>query len=266
MPYFIASVIVNFVIMGLAIAFVVHPPEWVKNHPLLGKEVTFLRVIAISALVGIPGAVLIRNRRRALVAGNSVRLSNTQFPEIYAILEDHCRRLGMSRIPELYITVGTIKPFSEAFSAWRKDYIVLHQIALDIDYRKSLDIVGFAIAYELGAIRLKHTAWWNDMLLTYISATKWLINPLHRARTYSRDRYGAYLAPTGFRGLLIYAVGRRLMTSVNIEDYLDQATQYKGLWAEYTMLTERRPPVLQRLVELRRAGFSLELPHPTSTD
>ncbi len=255
---YIGSIIINFVLMGLAIAFVVHPPGWIKEFPFIGKEVTLLRALAISALIGIPGAVLIRNRRRALVAGNSVLLSPTQFPEVYAILEAHCKRLGMTKIPELYLTVGTIRPFSEAFSAWHRDFIVLHQIALDPDYRKSLDILSFAIAYELGAIRLNHTAWWNDMLLTYISALKWPINPLKRVRVYSRDRYGAYLAPAGFRGLLIYAVGRRLMNSVNVEDYLDQATRYRGLWADITMLTEPRPPVLERLRELQRAGFTLE--------
>jgi hypothetical protein len=257
-PLYIGSVILNFVLMGLAIAFVIHPPGWIKEFPFIGKEVTLLRALAISALIGIPGAVLIRNRRRALVAGNSVLLSPTQFPEIHAILEAHCKRLGMTKIPELYLTVGTIRPFSEAFSAWHKDFIVLHQIALDPDYRKSLDILGFAIAYELGAIRLNHTAWWNDMLLTYISALKWPINPLKRVRVYSCDRYGAFLAPGGFRGLLIYAVGRRLMNSVNVDDYLDQATRYRGLWADITMLTEPRPPVLQRLRELQRAGFELE--------
>jgi hypothetical protein len=256
-PLFIGSVVVNFVLMGLAIAFVIHPPGWIKEFPFIGKEITLLRALAISALIGIPGAVLIRNRRRALVAGNSVLLSATQFPEIHAILEAHCKRLGVTKIPELYLTVGTIRPFSEAFSAWHRDFIVLHQIALDPDYRKSLDILSYAIAYELGAIRLNHTAWWNDILLTYISALKWPINPLKRVRVYSRDRYGAYLAPAGFRGLLIYAVGRRLMNSVNVEDYLHQAGRWRGLWADITMLTEPRPPVLQRLRELQRAGFAL---------
>ncbi len=82
---FIGSIIVNFVLMGLAIAFVVHPPGWIKEFPFIGKEITLLRALAISALIGIPGAVLIRNRRRALVAGNSVMLSRTQFPEIRTI-------------------------------------------------------------------------------------------------------------------------------------------------------------------------------------
>jgi uncharacterized membrane protein YoaK (UPF0700 family) len=265
-PYFIASVILNFLLMGLAIVFVVHTPAWVKEHAFIAKEVMLLRVLAISALVAIPGAVLIRNRRRALVAGDSVRLSPGQFPEIYAILTEQCRQLGISDVPEIYLTVGTIRPFSEAFSSWHENFIVLHQIILDIDYRKSLDIVAFAIGHELGAIRLNHTAWWNDMLLTYVSTIKWLINPLKRARVYSRDRYGAYLAPTGFRGLLIYAVGRRLMNDMNIKDYLNQANQYGGFWAELTILTQRKPSVLHRLRELQSAGFDLELPPAIKTE
>lgn len=259
-PYFIGAVLSNFLLMGLAIALIVHPPAWDRTHPLIGKEVTLLRVLAVAALIGIPGAVLVRNRRRALVIGNSVCLSNTQFPEIYALLMDQCRRVGMNEVPELYLSGGTIQTFSAAFSSWHKDYIVLHQGILDVDYRKSLDVAGFAIGQQVGAIRLGHTAWWNDMLLTYASALKWLVYPLERVRVYSRDRYGAYLAPKGFRGLMIYATGRRLMDSVNIEDYLRQADQYKGTWPKIALLTQRTPPVFLRLRELQLAGFNLQLP------
>ena len=133
--------------------------------------------------------MLLRNRRRAFIRGNSVRLSRTQFPEVYAILESHCKQLGMTRLPELYISDDTIPQYSEAYSSWRDDYIVLHQILFDIDYTKTLDIVGFTIGHELGAIRLGQTAWWSDMLLTYVHAIKGLATPLRVVRVYSRDRY-----------------------------------------------------------------------------
>jgi hypothetical protein len=67
-----------------------------------------------------------------------------------------------------------------------------------------LDVISFVSAHELGAIRLNQTAVRNEMLLTYISAIKLLRNPLERVRTYSRDRYGAALSPTG-SGELPYA-------------------------------------------------------------
>lgn len=244
--------------MAAAIALVVHEPAWVKTHPFLNKEVTLIRFLAITALIGIPLLVLRRNRRESYVRGNSVRLSRTQFPEVYAILEDHCRRLGMTEIPELFLTASTIQPFSQTYSSWRENYIILHQIIFDTDYQKTLDVVAFTLGHELAAVRLGHTAAWNEMLLTYISAIKWLKNPLNRIRIFSRDRYGARLAPTGFRGLLIYAAGRRMMNYVNIEDYLEQSRHYGGVWSVLNTFAEPVPQVLIRIQQLRAAGFKYQ--------
>ncbi|MFY9739718.1 MAG: hypothetical protein WAK11_11790 [Candidatus Cybelea sp.] len=255
---FIGLVVLNFLLMGVAIALVVHDPGWLKAYPFLEKEVNILRFLSITALIGIPLLVLRRNRREASVRGNSVRLSAEQFPEIYAILQEHCRRLGMAEVPELFLSGSSIAPFSKTYSSWRENYIVLHQIILDIDVRKTADVVAFILGHELGAIRLNQTAWWNEMLLTYVSAIKWLRNPLERVRMYSRDRYGATLSPTGFRGLLINAIGRRLMDQVNIEEYLSQARRYGGLWATLDVFFEAKPQVLSRLQQLRAAGFKYE--------
>lgn len=255
-PIFIASVVLNFVLMGLAIALLVYEPPWIKSHPILGKEITFLRALAITALVGVPLLVLNRNRREASVRGNSVRLSERQFPEVYAVFVEHCRRLGIKELPDLFLTGGSIAPFSQSFSSWRKKYIVVHQAVFEIEDSKSIDVLSFLLAHELGALQLNHTAVWNEMLLTYISALKLFRNPLERVRTYSRDRYGAELAPTGFRGLLINATGRRLMDRVNIEDYFTQSRAYGNFWSALETFFEPRPQVLTRLHQLRRAGYS----------
>jgi hypothetical protein len=255
-PIFIASVIFNFVLMGLAISLIFHEPAWIKSHPLLDKQLTLFRALAITALIGIPLLVLNRNRREASIRGNSVRLSNEQFPEVYAILQSHCQRLGLTEVPELFLTGASIQPFSQTFSSWHERYIVLHQVVFDIDDRKTMDVTSFLLGHELGAIRLNHTAVWNEMLLTYISALKLFRNPLERVRTYSRDRYGAALTPTGFRGLLINATGRRLMDRVNVEEYFRQARRYGGLWANVNVFFEPKPQVLMRLKQLRAAGYT----------
>ncbi|MGA8533459.1 MAG: M48 family metallopeptidase [Candidatus Tumulicola sp.] len=254
-PIFIASVVVNFLLMALAIALVFYEPPWIKSHLLLSKDVGFLRILALTALFGIPLLVLNRNRREASIRGNSVRLSERQFPEVYAVFTDHCRRLGMTEVPELFLTGSTIQPYSNSFSSWREKYIVLHQSIFDVDERKTMDVISFVLAHELGAIRLNQTAVWNEMLLTYVSAIKWLRNPLERARTYSRDRYGAALSPTGFRGLLIDAIGRRLMDRVNVDDYLAQQRRYGGFWSGINIFFEARPQVFTRLRRLHDAGY-----------
>jgi hypothetical protein len=254
-PLFIVSVILNFTLMAAAIVIVVHEPAWIKSNPFLHKEVGVFRFLAITALVGIPLLFLRRNQREAYVRGNSVRLSETQFPEVYAILADHCRRLGMAQIPELFITSSAIQPFSQAYSSWRENYIILHQIIFDTDYKKTLDVVAFTLGHELGAIRLGHTAVWNEMLLTYISSLKWLRNPLNRIRVLSRDRYGARLTPTGLRGLLIFAAGRRMMNYINIQEYLEQSRHYGSIWSILNIFAEGVPQVFVRVQQLRAAGF-----------
>jgi len=255
-PIFIASVIVNFALMGIAITLIFHEPGWFKSYPVLDKEISLIRALAITGLVGIPLLVLNRNRREASIRGNSVRLSKEQFPEIYAVLQNHCRRLGLTDVPKLFLTGSSIDPFSNTFSSWGEKYIVIHQIVFDIDDAKTMVVISFLLAHELGAVRLNHTAVWNEMLLTYISALKWLRNPLERVRTYSRDRYGAALTPTGFRGLLVSATGRRLMNQVNIEDYLLQSRRYGGLWSNINVFFEPKPQVLVRINQLRAAGYT----------
>jgi hypothetical protein len=253
---FILSVVLNFTLMAAAIAVIIFNPPWLKHHPLINKEVSIARFLAITALIGIPLLTVNRNRREAYIRGNSVRLSRTQFPEIYAILEAHCSRLGMTPVPELFLTADTIKPYSETYSAWHEDYIILHQNLFGSDYRQTLDVVAFTLGHELGALRLHHTALWNDMLLTYVHAIKFLRNPLNRIRILSRDRYGAFLAPTGFRGLLIYAAGRRMMDYVDLPDFLDQMRSYGGFWSFFNIFFAERPQVLLRVKELRDAGFT----------
>jgi hypothetical protein len=257
-PIFFATVAANFLLMALAIGLIFYEPAWVKQHVLLDKYIGILRVLAITALIGIPLLVLNRNRRESVIRGNSVRLSEEQFPQIYAILQQYCRQLGMTETPELFLTAGGIAPFSVTYSSWRENYIVLHQVLFDIVEEKSIDVVYFILAHELGAIRLRQTAVWNEMLLTYVSAIRWLRNPLERVRTYSRDRYGAALSPTGFRGLLINAVGRRLMDHVNIEDYIQQALRYGGFWPSLNAFFEPKPQVFSRILQLRAAGYKYE--------
>ena len=261
-PVFIASVIANFALMIVAIVLIFYQPSWTRTHPVLGKEIAFLRVLAITALVGIPLVVLNRNRRESSVRGDSVRVSEQQFPEVYAVLRSHCQRLGMTKLPELFITGSSITPFSKTFSSWRENYIVLHQVVFDINDEKTMDVVSFIIGHELGAIRLNQTAVWNEMLLTYLSSIKWLRNPLERVRMFSRDRYGATLTPTGFRGLLINAIGRRLMDRVDIAAYIEEMRSYGGFWSGVNIFFEARPQVLVRMRRLRKAGYHYQPPQP----
>jgi hypothetical protein len=258
--YFVVAIVLNFVIVAGAIILVAVAPDWLKAYPVLRKQVEVLSGLAIAAVLGVPLLALQRRVRVAEMRGRSVRLSTTQFGGVHEILEAQCRMLGIAVPPELFITDKAIAQYSWAYSAGGIDYIVLHQNIVDPDFEKLRDVIAFAIGSELGRIRLGHTGAWQEMLVTYVVAIPLIGNPLRQVRTFSRDRYAATLAPDGFRGLMLSAIGRRLLDGVNVAEFLAQARDYEGRWVSATRFDDRTPPVLRRIQELERTGFASFLP------
>ena len=250
-----ASVALNLALIAAAVFIAARGDEWLRSHHVMAKYSHQIRAGAIAAILTVPSLGLVRNNRLLFIRGNSIRLSKDQFGPVYEILEGHCRRLGMAGPPELYLTDQAISRPAQAFSAWRKDYIVLRTDFLETPIENVRDVLAFTLGSELGRLRLGHASWWNDVLLTFISKIPVIRAPLSRVATYSRDRYGAFLAPDGIRGLLVLASGRRVLTSVNIDDYLTQVSEYGGFWARLAGAVRTAPPVSYRIQMLWAAGL-----------
>jgi hypothetical protein len=252
---FIASVVLNFALMATAVYVVANSPDWVKSHPVLGKQVEHIRTLALLAIFALPLATVVRNERRVVIRGNSIRLSSDQFGDVYGLLESHCKKLAMASVPELYLTNSAISEPAMAFSSYRRDYIVLSQSIVESNLETSGDAIAFILGRELGRIRLGYTRLWTEMLLSYVLRIPYLNVPITRVRTYSCDRYGAFVAPNGVRGLIVAASGRRLLQNVNIEDYIKQAAGRDDLWSRLASNLTPKPPILYRLKALYDAGL-----------
>lgn len=252
---FIASVAFNFALMAAAVYVVANSPDWVKSHPVLGKQVEHIRTLALIAIFALPLATIVRNERRVVIRGNSIRLSSDQFGAVYGLLESHCKKLGMASIPEFYLTNSAIPGPAMAFSSYKRDYIVLSQSIVDGNLQSSSDVMAFILGRELGRIRLGYTRLWTEILLTYVLRIPYLNVPITKVRTYSCDRYGAFLAPNGVRGLIVAASGRRLLQNVNVEDYIKQAAARDDFWSRLASDLTPKPPILYRLRALYDASL-----------
>jgi len=269
MPYFVASVVVNFALLGGAIVLLYLQPDWLKSYPYIAKQLALVRDLTLAALVGLPAISFLRSARRARMVANAVLASDEQFKPLRAILEEQCRALGMAAVPELFITDRVTPPFSQAGSDWNHDYIVLGEAALETDLAQSHDIAEYFIGYELGRIRLGHTQLWNELLLKYIEVIPYLGNPLRHARTYSRDRYGAVLSGGRVNALLLYAANRRLLADLDADDYIRHALGVRGFWVTLAALQDSMPPLAFRLQELHKRSMTLQggiEPRPKETD
>jgi len=254
-PIFILSVLLNLAVLGGAVALVVYGRAWLEQYPRVAKRADEL-VAAAGALLLAPFVLTFtRNQRHAVVRANSVALSRTQIPEIYEEFERMCTTLGMSRPPELYVTEDAIDAPSGAYSAWHVDYVVLDAKFLESNLEEVRDVYRFFLARELGRIRMGHTRWIDEILLAYVVRIPVLRNPLRHARTYSHDRYAASLAPDSIRGLVVEASGRHMLKRMDVEAFVRQALELRGLWARVASFARGLPRVAYRIQELERAGL-----------
>jgi len=229
--------------------------EWLEARPSLAKYQSHAHVL-LALVLGAPVvATFIRRRRRMLAQEESIRISDTQLPEVHAVLVKHCRRVGIP-IPELYLSDSV--EHTTSFS-WRHHHCIIlstHDFATFPDAFD--DVVDFVLAREVGSISLGHTSYRNELLASWVAPIPFLSGPLNHLRTFSRDRYGAFLAPRSFRAMIVAASGDRLRDRVDLETYfaqLDEETDSSGLLSSIIWLFKKRVPLAHRVQELRRAGM-----------
>ena len=261
-PISVLTVLLNFGLIAAAILLVAYGSQWMESYPFLAKRIEQLRVVAIAAIVALPGVVILRNARRGNIRGNSVRVSRDQFPEIYGILERQCQKLGVTKLPELYLSDASDE--SHAFSAWSRNYIVLGTDYLG-PVQESLGTIEFFLGRQIGAMRLGYAKWWNELLMWYVLKLPLISLPVRKARVLSQDRYGAFLAGGSIRPLIVLVTGRLLSRAVNVDGYLDQVGKYGGLWDRVGAWTAKAPPLARRVKALQEAGLLREEPEGSAS-
>jgi hypothetical protein len=104
-PFFVFMVVLNvLIIVAILRAAVVLPflPEELK-----GTAVALtIRSALIALLLLVPVLVVIRETQRASTRGTAVRLSPSQYPDLYETAENFAATLGLRRRPEIYLANG----------------------------------------------------------------------------------------------------------------------------------------------------------------
>jgi Zn-dependent protease with chaperone function len=256
-PLYIFSVLVNLLIIGfiLYVALLLGYVNALAGEPLSGPVVDAIRVAFVALLLLVPGLVVYRQLTRAGIRGSAVRLSRQQFPDIYAVKEDFVRKLGLKRDPEIYLMSGNGVLNAFAASTFGYDFVVIHSELFSNTYEKNKDALAFIIGHELGHVRLGHTRLWYQLSTSYVDRVPLLGKFLSRAREYSCDRHGAYLAPQGEEGLVLLAAGRYVYKEVDVEELLEQARQFRGFWPAVAQLPQSHPFVVRRIRALYDLGF-----------
>lgn len=250
----ITVAILDLTIAVAMILLLLRGAEWLEARPRIGQYTGHGNLLLIAVLGAPVVAIRARRRHRQVALEEGIHVGPTQLPELHRMLVAHCARCGIPE-PELYVSDGV--EHTTTFS-WKGHQFIILSTHEFLTYREALDdIIDFVLAREVGSICLGYTSRKNDLLASLVAPIPFLRAPLNQVRTLSRDRYGAFLAPTALRALVAAASGDRLLSRVNIEAYLAQvdATTKYGFLALMNRLLQRNVPLAFRIRELRSAGI-----------
>lgn len=179
--------------------------------------------------------------------GTAVRITPDQFPDIHERLISCCKKLGMDKIPEIYILHGDGVFNAFAMRFMKRDYVVLLSDMVDAleDHPGALN---FYIGHELGHIHRKHLIWGPVL---FPAAVLPIIGAAYsRAREYTCDNYGFACCEDqrdAMIGLSVLSAGERRWKTLKIENYVSQAGTSGGFWMSFHELVADYPWLVKRM-------------------
>jgi Zn-dependent protease with chaperone function len=254
-PMFILMVVLNFAILAVLIAFLVSTVLIPPSARDTNWEVT-IRTVAGAILLVAPALLVIRQVQRASIRGTAVQLSRTQFPDLYASVDDFAATLRVTPTPSVFLGNGngTLNAFA-AQSGWTNNYIVLSNELFANLRNDNREGTRFILGHEIAHIRLHHVALWYNLVLCYSQLIPILGPTLSRLREYSCDRNGAALEPKGDLGLILLAAGRYAADNVQVDELVDQGRDLDGFWVAISQLPRSHPWTVRRIWRLHQLGL-----------
>jgi Zn-dependent protease with chaperone function len=184
----------------------------------------------------------------AHLRGSAVKLGPDQMPELHQRVETLARRVGLKRVPAVYVMQagGALNALATRFLA--TDFVVLFSDLLEAcdDDEGARDMI---IGHELGHLKEGHLRWlW---LLLPGLFVPFLGSAYARSREYTCDRYGAAVCEdkqSALRGLAILAAGGRYGRTLDLRALARQREDFDRGWMTIGHWLAAHPPLAHRAV------------------
>ena len=100
-------------------------PPFLPEHLKDTLVALTIRSALVALLLLVPALIVIRETQRASTRGTAVRLSPSQYPDLYETAVNFAATLGLRRRPEIYLANGNGTLNAFAAQATGHDYVVL---------------------------------------------------------------------------------------------------------------------------------------------
>lgn len=183
----------------------------------------------------------------------SVKITEKNFPEIYSIIKEYAGRLGMKKVPNVYLVQGNgiLNAFSSCIPF--KQYIELYADLVEVAYREHHDMetLRFIIAHETAHIYLGHAKLSYLYSILFADMIPILSSAASRAREYSCDRIAQKLSGSdGIDAMMTLIAGIHLYHQVDKQDYIENARNVKGFFVWCYNLVSSHPVMSKRIPAL----------------
>ncbi|MFE9466215.1 M48 family metallopeptidase [Streptomyces virginiae] len=214
---------------------------------------------------------------RLLFLSDSVRVGETQFPHLYAMLRDACYILDLEKVPQMYVQQDP-RPNAMCIGLDEPIIVVTTSLVELLDEEEMRAVVGHEVGHALSGHSVYRTillfltnlalkvAWiplGNVAVMTLVTALReWF-----RKSELSADRAGLLVGQdvtASMRGLMKLAGGNHLH-EMNVDAFLEQADEYEkggdlrdSVLKILNMLPRTHPFTTVRAAELKKWSESRE--------
>jgi Zn-dependent protease with chaperone function len=221
---------------------------------IIGTALWIVFVLSVVGLVyGIILGLFIFFAHMSLIAhlrGSSIKLGPNQMPELYGRVVELSRRIGLEKVPDVYLrqSGGLLNAFATRFG--RAKFVVLFSELIHA-CGDNLHALDFVIAHELGHLHRGHLN------------LRWLVGPAlfipflgsaySRACEYTCDRYGFQASNDpnhSLDGLCILAAGPQFASAVNRKAFAAQDLDLNTAFMKLGEWFATHPPLALRLAAL----------------
>ena len=192
---------------------------------------------------------------KAYVYGEAVKVSEKQFPGLYAIAKDQSARLGHSVIPDNYIKNGNGITNALAIKFLSRKYVILYANLVDLALATGRDkelamIIGHELAHHAAGhtSALRHFFIWPAYLFPFLGTA------YSRACELTADRMGFRLIDSkdsAKRALAALSLGSEyLVKDLDLEAFIEQEKEIPPFMGFIHLIMSTHPRMTMRVQEI----------------
>ncbi|GAB4584017.1 hypothetical protein Ntsu_18490 [Nocardia sp. IFM 10818] len=194
-----------------------------------------------------------RGMNYATLRVNGVKMSPTQFPEGYRMVQEAAARLGMNKPPDAYVVLGNgaINAFASGHGFRR--FVAVYSDLFEVGgAARQPDALAFIIGHEVGHIAAGHVSYWRQFGMFLVPFLPVLGSSLIRSQEYTADNYGYCNRHTGAPAAMqTLAAGKYLNSLVGFDEMADRAATEKGGFVWFVNAMSSHPVLTWRMWALR---------------